>query len=364
MKNFVLSIPNIRQPFVNGSWGFKMKPLPTFDKISFWREQSVKKGLSKEACLRLEWLIFYETVGKKSASFTACYFGIAKKTFYKWFKRFDDGRYIKGLENRSTKPKHLRTSELSLTDELRIKKLRLSHMHWGRNKIRVEYAKKYQGESTTNHAVEIVIRKHMLYPDQTKAEMIAIKRKRAKKKQRITKLTIRPSLWFLIHLDTIVIYWGSLKRYILTAIDHHGKFAYARCYNNKSSRTAKDFLIRLHYLLNAREVNVQTDNGSEFEGEFDTALNELNITHWYSRPYTPKDNAVVERFNQTLQYEWLNDGHFTTDINKLNQALNDWIIEYNFHRPHQALAYLTPIEYIEQNLDEKVLPMWSVRTLS
>ena len=43
----------------------------------------------------------------------------------------------------------------------------------------------------------------------------------------------------------------------------------------------------------------------------------------------------------------------------------EWLIEYNFNRPHQSLAYLTPIEHIEKLLAKirsPVLPMWSAST--
>jgi hypothetical protein len=35
-----------------------------------------------------------------------------------------------------------------------------------------------------------------------------------------------------------------------------------------------------------------------------------------------------------------------------NKKLTEWLIEYNFHRPHEALGYETPIEF------NKVLPMY------
>ena len=176
------------------------------------------------------------------------------------------------------------------------------------------------------------------------------------------------SFWILFFLTWLFsflsIYWGSVKRYILTAIDHHGKIAYARAYNNKSSRSAKDFLYRLHYLIDAKIANIQTDNGSEFYAEFEQALEELEINHWFSRPRTPEDNSICERFNQTLQYEWLNDGNFTIDCNKLNVALTEWLIEYNFNRPHETLDYKTPFEYFEDTLKSNniLLPMYSART--
>jgi len=65
-------------------------------------------------------------------------------------------------------------------------------------------------------------------------------------------------------LDTIVIYWKNVQRYILTAVDHASKLAYARMYRNKSSRAAADFLYRLRYVVNQPIENLLTDNGSEF----------------------------------------------------------------------------------------------------
>lgn len=92
-------------------------------------------------------------------------------------------------------------------------------------------------------------------------------------------------------------------------------------YKHKSSKSAKDFLYRLHYLIDVPLTHIQTDNGSEFVGKFEEAINKLEATHWFSRNRTPQDNSIVERFNQTLEYEWLNDGNFTPNINKFNQSL-------------------------------------------
>jgi len=46
--------------------------------------------------------------------------------------------------------------------------------------------------------------------------------------------------------------------------------------------------------------NIQTDNSSEFEGQFEKALEELKILHWFSRLKPPKDNAEIKRFHQTF----------------------------------------------------------------
>ena len=136
-------------------------------------------------------------------------------------------------------------------------------------------------------------------------------------------------------------------------------------YQNKSSLAARDFLYRLRYRVNQPIENLQTDNGSEFALEFERATAKLNIQRYFSRVKTPKDNSEIERFNQTLEYEWLYDSNLSLDPEEFNPRLTEWLIEYSFNRPHQSLGYLTPIEYIEKELAKiysPVSPMWSAST--
>lgn len=363
MQILCLKRPNIVQPIFQNN-GFKCNPIVLKSNIERWRLMADTAGISDRARLRLEWMISYETVFDRDAYKTARHFSITAKTFYKWHKRFADGK-VKNLEDESTRPDHLRGWQVSFKEECRVKKLRQDHLHYGKKKIKKLYKTEY-GEEISTWKIERVIRKHDLYPDPVQQEKNKKKYKNQMKKNRIQNLEIKDQIFFLFHLDTIVIYAGNIKRYILTACDHTGKIAYARMYSTKSSRAAKDFLYRLHYLIDAPLANIQTDNGCEFYAEFEEAIIALEATHWFSRNYTPKDNAVVERFNQTLQYEWLNDGHFTPNIRAFNQALTDWLKEYNFHRPHETLAYETPISYYLSilNLTSDLLPMWSARTIN
>ena len=73
----------------------------------------------------------------------------------------------------------------------------------------------------------------------------------------------------------------------------------------------------------------------------------------------------IERFNQTLEHEWLYNFNLSLDPEELNPRLTEWLVEYNFNRPRQSLDYLTPVEYIERELAKirsPVLPMWSATT--
>ena len=90
----------------------------------------------------------------------------------------------------------------------------------------------------------------------------------------------------------------------LFTIEDQTKIAFARVYTSSASLIAKDFE-RLIYLSNNELVNIHHDNGSEFEKHFEQACKDLSINQIYSRVRTPKDNAALERFNYTIQDEWL-----------------------------------------------------------
>lgn len=185
---------------------------------------------------------------------------------------------------------------------------------------------------------------------------------RAKKKKRITELNLDKLKWhqkkagFIICLDTVELRANSLKRYIFTAIDKYGKMAYARMYKNKSSLNGEDFLLRLHFLMDGHIPKVGHDNGSEFEKCFKAACQKLKIEQYYSRVRTPKDNPNNERFNRTLQEEFIDLGNFNSDPEIFNKKMTEWLIEYNFKRPHAALGYQTPMKMSE------VSPMYSSYT--
>ena len=352
----------------NSYYFFKRKPIILKSRYESWRGVADLSGFTSHERLRVEWMVFYYTVAKENVTLSAQHFNISRKTFHKWLKRFKDSKYdIRSLADRSRVPHHKRHWQVTLIQEERIRRLRKRYPYYGKKKLKVLYKRKYC-EDISTWKIERVIRMYKLYPDQRKVEKTARKRARAhqKAKRRITQLVKEGRSCFLFQLDTIVIYWGNLKRYILTAVDHGSKLGYARMYKNKSSRSAADFLYRLRYLVAQPIENLQTDNGSEFALEFEKTSTKLGIQRYFSRVQTPKDNPEIERFNQTLEYEWLYNSNLSLDPEEFNPLLTEWLVEYNFNRPHQSLVYLTPVEYIEKELAKthsSVLPMWSASTI-
>ncbi len=69
---------------------------------------------------------------------------------------------------------------------------------------------------------------------------------------------------------------------------------------------------------------------------------------WYTYPKSPKMNAHVERFNRTVQEEFV-DYHeelLFTDMDLLNRKLADWMVFYDTQRPHQRLRLKTPVQFL------------------
>jgi len=312
--------------------------------------------LSPEARKRLRWLDYYRRCGNVLQ--TCRYFGIAPKTFYVWKRRYNPHQ-LESLEAHSRCPHRTRQWQVSREQEFRIIALRKQHLRYGKEKLKRLY-QQLHNEPISSWKIQRVIMKHNLYWSPIQNEKLRRKRRSNQPKKRITELKKELRRGFLVQTDTKVIYANGLKRYILTGLDYHSKIAFARMYPSKHSKHAADFLKRLYYLLEGKIENVQSDNGSEFAWEFREACRELRINHYFSRIKTPKDNAFDERFNRTLKDEFLDMGNLTTNIERFNQKLTEWLIEYNFKRPHQALDYETPVEFHFKY--HKVLPMYPAST--
>ena len=56
------------------------------------------------------------------------------------------------------------------------------------------------------------------------------------------------------------------------------------------------------------------------------------------------DNAFIESFNSRFRQECLNE-HWFLSIEDARVKIVEWWREYNSHRPHSSLGYMTPEEF-------------------
>jgi transposase InsO family protein len=337
---------------------FPRKDAPLLRDDARLRKRAAALPLSRDARMRLGWMLHWKKT--RNASATARHFGISRRTFLTWKTRFDE-QDLSTLEDRSRAPAHVRTWQVTPEEEARILVLKHAHPAWGKAKIQVLYRKAHGG-TISQWKIQRVTTRHQCFPEPARVEKRARKRQRSRAKgvkKRIQELALKEEPHFLWQLDTVVRYIDGMKRYIFTAVDHVAKLGFARMYPTKSSQNAADFLRRLQFLTAGHIVNLQTDNGSEFAGMFEDAARALGLAQYFSRVRTPKDNAVNERFNETLTYEFLRFGNLDADVARFNAKLAPWLLEYNTVRPHQTLTYLTPLEFLGKH---KVGRMWSSTT--
>jgi putative transposase len=94
-------------------------------------------------------------------------------------------------------------------------------------------------------------------------------------------------------------------------------------------------------------TTIQTDNGLEFLGDFEEYLRQINIPHVFIYPRCCKVNGVVERYQRSLQEEFLdNNLDLIYDPVLLNDKLIDYMLFYNTKRVHKSLGLITPMDFL------------------
>jgi transposase InsO family protein len=92
-------------------------------------------------------------------------------------------------------------------------------------------------------------------------------------------------------------------------------------------------------------VIMHTDQGSDYTAKnFQAACGRVGITQSMGRAGSALDNAVIESWHSTLEFELRELEHFATKA-QARVAVAAWIEEYNHDRRHSSLGMLSPVAY-------------------
>jgi len=92
-------------------------------------------------------------------------------------------------------------------------------------------------------------------------------------------------------------------------------------------------------------VIFHTDQGSEYTAHrFRTACERIGIRQSMGRAGSALDNAVIESWHSTLEFELRSLQRFATRA-EARIAVAAWIDDYNRHRRHSALQMRSPIDF-------------------
>jgi putative transposase len=105
-----------------------------------------------------------------------------------------------------------------------------------------------------------------------------------------------------------------------------------------------------------RPAMIVSDNGTDLTSMAILRWSQEHQIEWhYIAPGKPQQNAFIESFNARLRDELLNETVFSS-LNEARILLEQWRCDYNTHRPHSRLGWLTPSEFADRNRLSKQLP--------
>ncbi|MDQ3721280.1 MAG: IS481 family transposase [Actinomycetota bacterium] len=138
--------------------------------------------------------------------------------------------------------------------------------------------------------------------------------------------------------------------FVHSIVDDCSRLAYSEIHGDEQAATVTAFTRRaLDWFLGHGIVGERLMSDNHFSytrnRSFGQLLGERAIQHLRTRPYTPRTNGKVERYQQTLQREWAYALEYASSEAR-RQALPHWVDHYNERRTHSALGNRPPIHRV------------------
>jgi transposase InsO family protein len=304
---------------------------------------------SEKARRRLEVLTWHREHGA-IVRLTARHFGYSPDTVSRWARAFASGQLVR-LEDRSRRPRRVRTPTTPPSVVIRIRQLREQYPRWGREKLRILLAR--EGISVSAKTIDRVmarlrVRGELREPRVVRKARALRVRALSRLRRPIGLVVDRPGF---LQIDTQELRQGGPFTY--AAVDHLTRKRVVTAVRRNSADASARFLERATSAFPFKIWAVQTDGGSEYMGEFATTAAALGITQYVNRPNYPKGQGRVERAFLTDDLEFHQVEDLPSSVGDLEQALSNWNHIYEEVRPHQALGYLTPNAFYARWLTEQ-----------
>lgn len=274
-------------------------------------------------------------------------FGVGKSTLYDWKKRYGKGGKISRLIPASTRPHHLRAMHTHPAIVAFVRSVRLGEHALNKYTIKPfldAFCQELGIPSVGTTTIGKLIKRNHWYPPRK------VKRydKRCMRQNR-RKYAPRNVLPGHVEMDSILLYVLGKRWCFMSVIDVATRYGYCAVVKSISSSEARRVFQQFQERFSVLIHTVQTDNGSEFLGEFHTHLLSLHLIHEFIYPRSPKINGIVERFNRTVQEECITHSEeLFIDYDQFEEKLAQYLIWYNTKRPHLSLKLQTPLQVVQQ----------------
>jgi transposase InsO family protein len=309
--------------------------------------------ITKEAKQREKILLFWKKYGLQAATDA---YGAKQSTLYLWWKTYKEGGYKTNSLNPGTQAR-IQNNKRKINPLIlkEVRRLRLEECpNMGKAKVKKNldvFCKKNKINIYSESKIGRIIKEKKIYHHRQKVYHNG-RVKQVKKQSKLRKpkdLNIN-SPGDLIEVDVVVRFVGLMKRYIVTAVDVYGRYAFAYCYNRHNSLCARDFVQKLEKVFPYKIKAIQTDNGSEFHKYFMDYLEKRKIIHYWNYKGQPHKQGHIEKFNRTIQEEFIDQNEMWLDnVDEFNEKMLEWIVWYNTKRFHWSLNLETPVDYLINN---------------
>ena len=292
-------------------------------------------------------------------------FGVKRRTLYYWRSQLiKGGGKLEALSEGSKAPHRRRKRSWPGAVSCEIRRLRTEHPNLSKEKVYLALKPFCDSRGLCCPKPRTVGRIIAQAPDKMRTVPMKIR----PNGQRVTKKAKRErkpkgfkasSPGHCGAFDTVELFLDGLRRYVITFTDLYSRFSFAWATKSHGSEAAREVFKVVSEVFPYPLEHVLTDNGSEFMKHFDEELRRLHKVHWHTYPKTPKMNAHAERFNRTLQEEFL-DYHedLLVEPRDFNQKLIPWLLWYNGERPHWGLKLKSPVQFLMEQKPEECKMWW------
>jgi transposase InsO family protein len=140
--------------------------------------------------------------------------------------------------------------------------------------------------------------------------------------------------------------------YCHSIVDDCSRMAYSELHDDEKAATVTAFTERaLNFFVEHGVVTERLMTDNAFTYVNNRSLRKLlahrAIRHIRTRPYTPRTNGKVERYQQTLQREWAYALEYASSAAR-RASLPHWMRHYNERRTHSALGNRTPTDRVRE----------------
>jgi len=314
-----------------------------------WVHQpSQERYLSRAAKGRLAMLVWHQEHGQ-NVSLTCRHFGIGRPTFYRWRQRYRQAG-LRGLEERSHRPHRVTPPTWTSQEVIAVRDKRNHYPYLGKRKLQVLLAR--DGIALSASMIGRILSR--LRASGQLDEPPRLRWRRARPAHRPHAIR-KPKDYQvnhpgdLVQVDTLDVAAEHGSRFLqLSLVDMVTRWTAAEVRRGKAAVTMCTSLQRMEDRLPFPIRGIQIDGGSEFKAEFETYCQQRGIRLFVLPPRSPKLNGMVERIQRTYRDELYACADVESRLEPMQVALRAYEETYNTIRPHQALGYRTPHEFLAQ----------------